>query len=395
MKKTLIFLTIFVLICSCSGIKELGQADISFYSKSTDISSYPRVQSETIKNVILFIADGTSFNHILHSRLSVYGPGGRLYLERLPIIGIQSTYSLDKLVTDSAASATALATGYKTNNGMLSYFPDSTSATTLLEYASRQGKSTGLVATSTITHATPAAFTAHVKSRDNHNKIAEGFFENKVNVILGGGRKYFMPKSVSHSSREDDRDLQKEFLSAGYSVVQTREELQSVHSGNVLGLFQLDELSTEDPEPMLGEMTIKAIELLSADSDGFFLMVEGSQIDWEAHDNDSDDTARQLLLFDMAVKAGMEFALRDENTLVIVTGDHETGGMVVTKGSLERKKPLVKWTSGSHTPTLLPVYAYGPGSENFAGTYDNTDIAKKLANLMDILDFPGKKFKKD
>ncbi|MCP4726494.1 MAG: alkaline phosphatase [bacterium] len=367
--------------------------DIGFYTPPLNTEPYPRVGHDNVKNVIFFIADGTSFNHILASRIKAVGANRRLYLEKLPVVGIQSTHSRFQLITDSAASGTAMATGYKTANGMISFLPDNTKVPTLLEYAKQQGKATGLVATSTITHATPASFAAHVKERGDQHIIAEHFLDNKVNVILGGGRSYFIPQSMEGSEREDDRNLVEDFKSSGYEYVETREELNAANSENLLGLFQIGSCTTVDPEPSLEIMTRKAIEILSRDSDGFFLMVEGSQIDWEAHDNSPTGTVRQTLLFDLAVRAGMEFAQRDGNTLVVITGDHETGGMSVTDGYMNGSKMEVKWTSGSHTAAVLPVFAYGPGAEIFDGYYDNTDIAKKIAQLMKIDPFPGEKYK--
>jgi alkaline phosphatase len=275
---------------------------------------------------------------------------------------------------------------------MIAFLPDGTKIPTLLEMAKQRGKATGLVATSTITHATPASFASHVKSRNDQHIIAEHFFDNKVNVILGGGRSYFIPQSMEGSVRKDNRNLVEEFRNSGYTYVETEAELKSASSENLLGLFQLDACTTEAPEPSIETMTRKAIEILSKDRDGFFLMVEGSQIDWEAHDNNAEGVIRQVLLFDMAVKAGMEFAMRDGNTLVVITGDHETGGMSVTKGALNGKHLEIKWTTGSHTPAPLIVFAYGPGAEIFDGYYDNTDIAKKIAGLMKLSPFPGAKY---
>lgn len=386
--KTVITL-LFVLVISTYSF---AYQDISFYTPPDNAEPYPRVDHENVKNVVFLIADGTSFNQLLAARLTAVGPKHRIYTEKLPVTGIQNTHSMLQLITDSAASGTALATGHKTSNGMISFLPDKSKVPTLLEYAQQQGKATGLVATSTITHATPAAFASHVRSRGDQHIIAEHFFDNKVNVILGGGRSYFIPQSMEGSERKDDRNLVEEFKRSGYHYVETKEQLNAADSDNLLGLFQIGPCTTVDPEPSIEDMTRKAIDILNRDGDGFFLVVEGSQIDWECHENDAEGAIRQTLLFDMAVKSAMEFALMDNKTLVVVTGDHETGGMSVTKGWINGKKLEFKWTTGSHSPMPLPVFAYGPGSEIFNGYYDNTDIAKKIAKLMKIDSFPGEKY---
>ncbi|MFC1564764.1 alkaline phosphatase [candidate division KSB1 bacterium] len=386
-----ILLTLFFVLCfssiSCS------YQDISFYSPPEDTAPYPRVAQDNVKNVIFFIGDGTSFNQIMSTRIKAVGAFGRLHIEKLPTIGVQNSHSRFQLITDSAASGTAMATGYKTSNGMISFLPDRTSVPTLLEMSKQKGKATGLVATSAVTHATPASFAAHVRDRGDQHIIAEHFFNNKVNVILGGGRSFFIPQSMEGSVREDERNLVDEFKNSGYTYVETKAELSSANSENLLGLFQIGHCTTEAPEPSLEDMTRKAIEILSRDRDGFFLMVEGSQIDWEAHDNNPEGVIRQVLLFDMAVKAGMEFAMRDGNTLVVITGDHETGGMSVTGGYMNGRQLEIKWTSTGHTPMPLPVFAYGPGSEIFNGYYENTDIPKKIAELLKLEPFPGEKYK--
>lgn len=186
---------------------------------------------------------------------------------------------------------------------------------------------TGLVATSTITHATPAAFAAHVKERRDEATIASQLLENRVNVLMGGGKRFFLPQSEAGSKRQDERDLIAEAEKVGYSFVQTKEELKASAGDYLLGLFQLGALTTHPPEPSLAEITAKAIELLSRNEKGFFLMAEGSQIDWAGHANDPDETIRQTLLFDEAVKVALDFAVKDKHTLVIATADHETGGM--------------------------------------------------------------------
>jgi alkaline phosphatase len=369
--------------------------DISFYRPSPTTETYPTFRGKKVSNIIFCIGDGMGLGQIELARMKAVGPDGVLYMERMPVVGFTRTYSADALVTDSAAAGAALASGVKTNNGMLGMAPDGTCYQTILEAAKAKGLATGLVVTSAITHATPAAFASHVTSRQMQNKIAEQLVENKVNVLLGGGRKFFLPKSDIHSGRKDEKDLINVAKRAGYTYVQTAEELKSAQGPYLLGLFQLGPLTTKSPEPTLAQLTAKAIEVLNhtekmlfSSKKGFFLMVEGSQIDWACHDNDANSTLRQTLLFDEAVKVAIEFALKDKRTLVVVTADHETGGLTITGGDLKCNDLDVSWSTGGHSAMAVPIYAFGPKADIFAGTYDNTEVPKKFARLLGIKSFP-------
>jgi len=341
-----------------------------------------------VDNIIFCIGDGMGLGQVAFARMKSAGLDGKLQTEQMPVTGIMRTHSADSAVTDSAASGTAMACGFKTNNGMVNVLPDGEQCVTILEAAKDIQMSTGLVATSAITHATPACFASHVKSRGMETKIAEQLIENKVNVMFGGGRHFFLPRTDKNSKRTDDRNLIDEAKKVGYCYIKTAKELDCVSGSYVLGLFQLDALTTKQPEPSLAELTKKAVEILSKDKKGFFLMVEGSQIDWACHGNDPDYCLRETLLFDEAVGKAMEFAKADKHTLVIVTADHETGGLVINGSDMECKKLKLNWSTKGHTASPLVVYAYGPGAEMFTGVYDNTELPKKLAKLLGIKTFP-------
>ncbi len=362
--------------------------DISFYQPSVDTGSFPVIKDSRVKNIIFCIGDGMGLGQVCLACMKGAGIDGKLYMERLPVVGLIRTHSFNRLVTDSAASGTALATGFKTNNGMVGVSPEGKRYLTILEAAKDTGMATGLVVTSTIYHATPACFGAHVGSRKNMAKIAEGLLENKINVMFGGGREQFLPKSDANSKREDERNLIGEAKEAGYSYIQSAEELKSACGPFLLGLFQMKALTTRSPEPSLAELTEKAVEILSKEQKGFFLMVEGSQIDWACHANNAGNAVRQTLLFDEAVKSAVDFALKDKQTIVVVTADHETGGLIVAGKDLQCKELEVKWTSKGHSGLPVPVYAFGPGAEIFGGVYDNTEVPKKFAGLLSIKSFP-------
>lgn len=342
----------------------------------------------TPKNVILMIGDGMGFPQVTLARLSLTAPATSLEMDSMKCGGCAMTHSANAVVTDSAAAATALSTGYKTNNGMIATLPDGTVVQTILEAAQARKKATGLLTTVTITHATPAGFGAHVDARADEAGIALQYLEKKIDVLMGGGRYYFMPKSQEGSKRADERDLLAEAKQLGYSVADTPEAMRDVKSGKLLGLFELSSLSSVAPNPPLAEMTDKAIELLSQDKDGFFLMVEGGQIDWQAHNNDQAGTVRHMMDFDAAVGKALEFARKSGDTLVIVTADHETGGLTIIypdKDSADRFK--CAWTTKGHSGCNLPLLAEGPGAEMFGGVLDNTDIPKRIAKLWGIPTF--------
>jgi alkaline phosphatase len=366
---------------------------ISFYTPSPTTEPYPAIDGEEVKNIIFCIGDGMGLGQIALSRMKAAGPGGTLYMERMPVSGFVRTHSANALVTDSAAAGTALASGVKTNNGMVGMTPDGTSYLTILEAAKAKGMATGLVVTSAITHATPAVFASHITSRDKQDKIAEQLIADKVNVLFGGGEEYFLPKSSRGSKRNDQKDLIEQAKEAGYIYIRNAEELKAAQHTHILGLFQLGPLTTVTPEPSLTELTAKAIDVLNREEkdsgkQGFFLMVEGSQIDWACHRNDAAGAIRQTLLFDEAVKAAIDFAQKDKQTLVVVTADHETGGLTIKGGSPRGNDLNVNWSTKGHSAMPVPIYAFGPKADIFAGTYDNTDIPRKFANLLGISPFP-------
>lgn len=398
-KKTSIFFLLLIISCfSCERTEPISD-DFSFYTPSEEKTPFPLVPEGPVKNMILMIGDGMGLPHIAATRTIVLGAHGRLYIERMPVTGIIDHYSADEFVSGSAATGTSLATGYKTNSDMIALLPDGTPALTILEAARDSGMSTGLVATVTITHATPAAFAAHTHDRDLEAEIAVQLLESKVNVLLGGGRALFKPGVSGYKfTRTDDRDLIIEARSVGYEYIETRDELMktNVENGYLLGLFSDGFMLVQDPEPTLAEMTDKALEILSRNEKGFFLMVEGSQIDWGAEDNDINYTIREQLHFDLAIRDAIQFAIKDGETLVVATSDHEAGGMFIPEGPPNQLdgKISIGWGTDGHSGVPVPVFVYGPYAERFMGWYDNTEIPKRIASILGIPNFPRKIQKK-
>lgn len=395
-----------------------------------------------VKNVIILIGDGMGFAHVRVTEL-VYG---HLNMTSQPywITAFGQTYSLSGEVTDSAAAGTAIATGFKTYNGMISTVKlngEIKNVATLLEVAQYLGKSTGLVTTTRITHATPAVFAAHVEDRDMEKEIAKQLILSKVNVLFGGGKREFDSETIELAKR------------LGYKVIYTRDELKKVEGDYILGLFADSHipyvLDRDENIPSLLEMTKKAIEILEKNPNGFFLMVEGGRIDHAAHANDIASVVAETKEFDEVVGYCLKYAMERGDTIVIVLADHETGGLAVglkhghsidTNKILEIKRSIefmvkeikkgkdiaevveiytgikltdeeiryieekakenpkyglgnalgeiiskrvgVGFASHKHTGEPIPIMVYGPGAEMFRGFLHHVDTSRLIAKDM-------------
>ena len=409
-----------------------------------------------IKNIIFLIGDGMGVSYTTAYRYLQDSPDSK-FVDRTELdkflVGQQMTYPEDPAqnITDSASAATAMSAGIKTYNNAIAVDNDGSEVKTVLESAKELGKSTGLVATSEITHATPASFGAHDENRKNMNAIADDYYdalvngEHKVDVLLGGGTDLFV---------RNDRNLVEEFKKDGFSYVTNKEELFKDENEQVLGLFSKrgmpKMIDRTDDIPSLETMTTSAIDRLNQDKDGFFLMIEGSQIDWAGHDNDIVSAMSEMEDFEKAFKAAIDFAKKDKHTLVIATADHSTGGYSIGANGIynwdgapikaAKRTPdfmaeeIVKgadieetlnnyidldltseevqsvkdasasnnafdidnaiekifdnrsstgWTTGGHTGEDVPVYAFGPATERFAGQIDNTDTAKIIFDILE------------
>lgn len=328
------------------------------------------------KNVIFMIGDGMGINQIY---AAMTANGGHLNLETCTTSGYSKTYSADNYITDSAAGGTALATGSKTKNGMIGLAPDSvTKLISALHYAKQKGLSTGLVVTVSVTHATPASFYAHQISRKMDEEIAIDLLKEQVDVVIGGGQKFF-------DRRKDSILLTNQFIEKGYHVVYTEKDINNVRSGKLLALLSETDLPVATKRgDMLPNSVEKAINLLSNNKDGFFLMVEGSQIDYQGHNNNSDELIAEMIDFDKAIGKALEFAKKDGNTLVVITADHETGALAILNGSYQTGVIDAKFNTTGHSGVPVPVFAYGPGSELFSGWMENIDFRNKVLKALGI-----------
>jgi alkaline phosphatase len=336
--------------------------------------SDPAQQSDPPR-VILLIADGTGIAHWTVGLLATDSAA----ILRFPVVGLVDTRNVEGRITDSAASATAFATGVLTYNRAIGVGPDSMAIETVLERAASRGMATGLVATSSLVHATPASFATHVPDRYQYEEIARQLAGSPVDVLLGGGREFFDP-----GVRKDGRD---------YLSVLGRNRRWAVGEDDLagapgtggpglVGLFADNEMPTAEQgrSPTLAKMTAAAIEVLDRNPEGFFLMVEASQIDWLAHDNEPfDRLAPEILDCDAAIRVALEFVSTRPGALLIVVADHETGGLAVVD---EDGRWATTYSSRGHTAEFVPLFASGAGAERFGGTQRIDEIGRRLGEVV-------------
>jgi alkaline phosphatase len=437
---------------------------------------------EAPKGIILLIGDGMGINQVRSAAIYARSVLGRsLAMDSIVTRGTTATSSADSEVTDSAAASTALYSGYKTRNGAINILPDGRRVSTIWHAAKRAGLSVGLVSTTRVTHATPAALYSHVPHRDDESLIAEQLPAFSMDVALGGGLCYFIPQGRPGSKRKDDKDLVEAMKTAGYTYVTNAEELKDLDFTAVpklLGLFSMSHMAYEidrlhvtalSNQPDLATMTQAALSVLDRNPRGFCIMIEGGRIDHACHSHDIKASIYDTLAFDDAVRAALEYRKSRPDVLVLVTADHETGGMGLGTGteyalhvpalqairnSLEylhkriEKHPAelenilkssgfeltdserallnsypvdakpgavaelrpygvainkyifswvhyalgliqgnragIGWTSFVHTAQPVITYAVGPGEREFSGTYDNTEMARKMARLLGL-----------
>jgi alkaline phosphatase len=392
------------------------------------------------RNVILLIGDGMGQAHRFAAQLLAAGRNGRLAMDRLPYLGQMGTTSADAMsfVTDSAAAATAIATGAKTFNGSVSIDQNGRELTTILELARASGRSVGLVSTCQITDATPAAFAAHVPHRADQSEVARQYIDrNRVDVILGGGAAHWYPwgatlppaltadASCRGIGADGDlvalaRETGYEFVADATGLCASLDQRRRKPGGPLLGLFAAQEFFVQsaegfgavyDPPVALADLTSAAIEILDQNPRGFFLMVEESAIDRMAHRNNAPLMLKGVLELDRAVQVALAFADRAPDTLVVVTADHECGGLAVA-GSQDQPYPyepggglldtmlagedgpfpvadadygfVVGWATTGHTAAPVPITASGPGAERLAGEIENTDLFPTMTEAMDL-----------
>lgn len=361
------------------------------------LTASPEPTPVTPPAIILFIGDGMGEVQRQAAAWKAFGAQGRLIMDTLPVRGSAQTATASGVITDSGASATSIASGVITNYQAVGVDAGGESVSTILELAKVRGWSVGLVSTTSLAHATPAAFAAHVPDRQQRDEIGRQMMTRGIDVLLGGGEDDFF--AVNESGCFPGMGIQPagvtlvaSAITNGTTYICTRDQLLDLDTAavdRVLGLFAADQMP-RPYAPSLVEMTQAALTLLSRDPDGFFLMVEAGQIDWAAHDNDAEWTMQLTLGLDAAVAQALVFMLQRPNTLLIVAADHETGGMLLNlegNGSSRQDGPFampdnaifwVDWTSGSHTRQNVPVTAQGPYADMLEGEYPLTQIYETM-----------------
>ncbi|MDY5240037.1 alkaline phosphatase [Bacteroides helcogenes] len=332
-------------------------------------------QGKKIKNVILMIGDGMSLMHVYSAWTA---NRGKLFLDNCQVVGLSKTYCADKLITDSGAGGTAMAVGQKTNYHSVGVDTLGRPVPSLVDLAAAKGKSTGIAVTCRLWDATPADFCCHNKDRDAEAEIVTDYVNSPVDYVFGGGSKLF-------ENRADGRDLFKELRAKGFSTPRNWKELEAVKKGRVFAVT--DTVDTPLPSVrgnLLARASLKGIELLNQNKNGFFMMIEGSQLDDYGHFNDLDLLMQETHDFDRTIGAIYQWAAKDGETLVIVTADHETGGLTLVDGDLKDGKIICKFSTGGHSGVMVPVYAFGPGAQEFTGIYENTAIFDKIKKLLDL-----------
>ena len=365
MKKYGLFLAALFILSGCCGQQEKAQQ---------------------VENVILMIGDGMGVAQV--TQLIIENGLKPVAMERADAVGLVRTFSANNRVTDSAAGGTAIATGTKTLNGRIGRDPHGNDLYSILHHAQEAGYPTGLVVTVDLFDATPSAFYAHVHDRDSRDTITLQLLASGIDVAMGGGRTYL-------DERADGRVLTDEFRDAGYRVAFDMNETADVADGRLLAVLAPDVMPyhIHSRGDYLPQATTKALEILSANrtarnSRGFFLMVEGSEIDYAGHDNLTDELTGEMRDFERAVKTAFDYADRTPGTLVVVLADHETGGLTAPSGSSDftaRESGIdYRFSTGSHTASLVPLFAYGTGAQEFSRVLDNTDVSAILAQLMGL-----------
>jgi alkaline phosphatase len=343
-----------------------------------EATTFPIQFNDRPKNIILMIGDGMGLGQI---SASVYDTKQKQPFELFQHIGLQKTYAYNDLITDSAAAATAMACGEKTYRNAIGITKDTIPCTSILEEAEAKGLATGLVATSSIVHATPASFYGHQKLRNFYEYLAIDLIDAGIDFLVGGGKQYFIRRAT------DDRNLLTELENKGYRVTNYTPNVLKKMDGQarqpaIIFTAAKRPQSALEGRSYLPPVAKKAPEFLKDYSDkGFFLMIEGSQIDWAGHANEGGNVLLEMADFNRSIENVLEFVNKNKETLLIVTADHETGGLAINKDSKVGKLNL-SFTANDHTGTMVPVFAYGPQAELFRGIYDNTEIYHKMRQAL-------------
>lgn len=331
-------------------------------------------KGKKVKNVILMIGDGMSLMHVYTAWAA---NRGKLWLENAQATGLSKTWAVKKLVTDSGSGGTSLATGVKTVYHAVGVDPEGKPLTSLVDVAKELGKDAGMAVTCRLWDATPCDFCCHNIDRDKEEELVGDYPTSGVDFVFGGGAQKF-------TNRKDGRDIFKELQKKGYHVSRTLDDFFAYDKNSRIFAVPYDK-DTPLPDErgdLLARASMKSISLMNQNKNGFFMMIEGSQLDDYGHFNQLDLLMKETLDFDQTVGEVMKWAAKDGETLVVVTADHETGGLTLVNGNKDEGRVECCFSTKDHSGAMVPVYAFGPGAENFTGIFENTDVFKKIKKLM-------------
>ena len=331
-------------------------------------------KGKKVKNVILMIGDGMSLMHVYTAWAA---NRGKLWLENAQATGLSKTWAVKKLVTDSGSGGTSLATGVKTVYHAVGVDPEGKPLTSLVDVAKELGKDAGMAVTCRLWDATPCDFCCHNIDRDKEEELVGDYPTSGVDFVFGGGAQKF-------TNRKDGRDIFKELQKKGYHVSRTLDDFFAYDKNSRIFAVPYDK-DTPLPDErgdLLARASMKGISLMNQNKNGFFMMIEGSQLDDYGHFNQLDLLMKETLDFDQTVGEVMKWAAKDGETLVVITADHETGGLTLVNGNKDEGRVECCFSTKDHSGAMVPVYAFGPGAENFTGIFENTDVFKKIKKLM-------------
>ena len=367
------FMTAVLAACTMGVAAQSGNLQTYTHEKPYAVENIKAPKGKKVKNVVLMIGDGMSLMHI---QAAWTCNRGKLWLENAQYTGLSETPATDRLVTDSGSGGTSLATGYKTVYHAVGVDPDGKPLTTLIDLAKAAGKDAGVAVTCRLWDATPGDFLGHNIDRDNEEDIVACYPESNVDFVFGGGFRQFI-------HRKDGRNIFNELEAKGYHISHSVDEMMKYDNSRQWCVpFEVDTPEPDERGDMLAQASVRGMDLMSKNKKGFFMMIEGSQLDDYGHFNQLDMLMKETLDFDQTIGEVFKWAARDGETLVIITADHETGGMTVHGGDLASGTVKANFSNKDHTGTMVPVYAFGPGSENFTGFYSNTEIFWKIRKLM-------------
>jgi len=340
------------------------------------------------KNLVLFIGDGMGIGHISVASALLSGPGSTLTMTDTPFVGLMRTWAWDNLVTDSGAAATAMGTGRKTRKRVVGILPDGRAAPNIFEAARAGGLATGAVTTAGLAAATPAGFMVHAASRDDYAVIFEQMLDSGSEVLIGGDWTRKVKAQMNGRYMEMIDNAEALGAAQGYTVVRDPADLGNV-TGPLLALFPARSGSRADYGPPLAVSTRHALRILSREGRGFLLLVESEVTDESAHGHDAAALIKGVRELDEAVAVALEASAALGNTLILVTADHETGGLCIGDGRFDEGLAEVNWATDYHTSTWVPLFAFGPGAELFTGVLDNTELAQRMAEALGLETLPG------